>query len=589
MELRDAVLFLTAAVVAVPIFKRAGLGAVLGYLAAGVAVGPSGFGLIHEVESTLHFAELGVVFLMFLVGLELQPSRLWKLRAQVFQFGGLQVGLTALVFAPIAWLVGLPPAAALVVGLALALSSTAFGLQILGERHELPAPHGQAAFGILLFQDIAASPLLAVLPLLGAARAAEQAQGQGQGMAIPVLIAVGTLIGLVVANRFILAPLFRIVMASRVRELSAAMALLVVLATAGVVEHVGLSMALGAFLAGVLLADSPYRHELEADIDPFKGLLLGLFFVAVGMSADLKVIAAHPFAVAGIVVGMVAVKTAVLYGLGRLVFKLPARGALTLGVSLSQGGEFAFVVGSVAVAAGVFARDVADMLVIVVTLSMVTTPLLFLLGERLVRKPAADARPFDEVSEEAPVIIAGVGRFGQILARILSMARIRFTALEVDPAHIDFLRKFGSKVFYGDAARVDLLHAARAEHARLFAVAVDDPEAALQIVRTVRHHFPKMRILARARNRQAVHALRAAGADYIVRETFGSSLDLAQRALEELDHPNARELVQTFRDWDERILEEQYAMRDDEKAMIAAARKWNEELERLFEGDAKQP
>lgn len=589
MELRDAVLFLTAAVVAVPIFKRAGLGAVLGYLAAGVAVGPSGFGLIHEVESTLHFAELGVVFLMFLVGLELQPSRLWKLRAQVFQFGGLQVGLTALVFTPIAWLVGLPPAAALVVGLALALSSTAFGLQILGERHELAAPHGQAAFGILLFQDIAASPLLAVLPLLGAARAAEQAQGQGQGMAIPVLIAVGTLVGLVVVNRFILAPLFRIVMASRVRELSAAMALLVVLATAGVVEHVGLSMALGAFLAGVLLADSPYRHELEADIDPFKGLLLGLFFVAVGMSADLRVIAAHPLAVAGIVVGMVAVKTAVLFALGRLIFKLPARGALTLGVALSQGGEFAFVVGSVAVASGVFARDVADTLVIVVTLSMVTTPLLFLLGERLARKPAADARPFDEISEEAPVIIAGVGRFGQILARILSMARIRFTALEVDPAHIDFLRKFGSKVFYGDAARVDLLHAARVEHARLFAVAVDDPEAALQIVRTVRHHFPKLRILARARNRQAVHALRAAGADFIVRETFGSSLDLAQRALEELDHPNARELVQTFRDWDERILEEQYAMRDDEKAMIAAARKWNEELERLFEGDARQP
>lgn len=587
MELRDAVLFLTAAVVAVPIFKRAGLGAVLGYLAAGVAVGPSGFALIHEVESTLHFAELGVVFLMFLVGLELQPSRLWKLRAQVFKYGGLQVGLTALVFAPIAVLTGLSPAAAIVVGVALALSSTAFGLQILGERHELPAPHGQAAFGILLFQDIAASPLLAVLPLLGAARAAELAQSQ-DSMAVPILTAVATLIGLVAANRFVLAPLFRIVMASRVRELSAAMALLVVLATAGVVEHVGLSMALGAFLAGVLLADSPYRHELEADIDPFKGLLLGLFFVAVGMSADLKLIAAHPLAVAGMVVGMVAVKTGVLYGLGRLVFKLPPRGALTLGVSLSQGGEFAFVVGSVAVAAGVFEREVADMLVIVVTLSMVTTPLLFLLGDRLARKPAADERPFDEISEEAPVIIAGVGRFGQILARILSMARIRFTALEVDPAHIDFLRKFGSKVFYGDAARVDLLHAARAEHARLLAVAVDDPEAALQIVRTVRHHFPTIKILARARNRQAVHALRAAGADWIVRETYGSSLELAQRALEELDHPSARELVQTFREWDERVLAEQYAMRDDEKAMIAAARKWNEELERLFEGDARQ-
>jgi len=584
MELRDAVLFLTAAVVVVPIFKRAGLGAVLGYLAAGVAVGPSGFGLIHEVESTLHFAELGVVFLMFLVGLELQPSRLWKLRAQVFQFGGLQVALTGVVIAPVAWLCGLTPAASLVVGVALALSSTAFGLQILAERRELPAPHGQAAFGILLFQDIAASPLLAVLPLLGVARAAESGAGSWQ----PLLVAVATLAALPLASRILLRPLFRVVMASRVRELSAALALLIVLATAGVVEHVGLSMALGAFLAGVLLADSPYRHELEADIDPFKGLLLGLFFVAVGMSADLSVIAAHPLLVAVLVVGMVALKTGVLYGLGRLFFKLPPRGALTLGVALSQGGEFAFVVGTVAVGAGVFTQDVADMLVIVVTLSMVTTPLLFLLGDRLFKETAQDARPFDAIDEENPVLIAGVGRFGQILARICSMARIPFTALEVDPAHIDFLRKFGSKVFYGDAARVDLLHAARAGHARLVAVAVDDPEAALQIVRTVKHHFPHLRILARARNRQQVHALRAAGADWLVRETFGSSLELAQRMLEELDHPAAREIVQAFREWDERILAEQYAMRDDEKAMIAAARKWNEELERLFEGDAKQ-
>lgn len=584
MELREAVLFLTAAVVVVPIFKRAGLGAVLGYLAAGVAIGPSGFGLIHEVESTLHFAELGVVFLMFLVGLELQPSRLWKLRAQVFQYGGLQVGVTALVFAPIAWLCGLPPAAAAVVGVALALSSTAFGLQILAERRELTTAHGQAAFGILLFQDIAASPLLAVLPLLGAARSAEA----GASPWTPVLVAVGTLAAIVLAGRFLLAPLFRLVMASRVRELSAALALLIVLSTAGVVAHVGLSAALGAFLAGVLLADSPYRHELEADIDPFKGLLLGLFFVAVGMSADLGIVAAHPLAVAGLTAGMVALKAGVLYGLGRMVFRLHPRGAVTLGLSLSQGGEFAFVVGSVAVAAGVFARDVAGMLVIIVTLSMVTTPLLFLAVDRLTRSKDTGERPFDAIDEENPVIVAGAGRFGQILTRALRMTRIPFTVLEVDPAHIDFLRKFGSKVFYGDAARVDLLHAARAAQARLLAVAVDDPEAALQIVKNARHHFPHLRILARARNRQHVHALRTAGADWIVRETFGSSLELAQRALEELDHPNAREVVETFRAWDERLLAEQYAMRDDEKAMIAAARKWNEELERLFETDAKQ-
>ena len=582
MELAQATIFLAAAVLAVPVFKRLGLGAVLGYLAAGVAIGPSGFAVIDEVESTLHFAELGVVFLMFLVGLELQPARLWKLRAQVFEFGGLQVLITTLLLAPIGWALGLSPVAAIVAGVALSLSSTAFVLQILAERRALASPHGQAAFGILLFQDVAASPLLAALPLLGAARVAEA----GASVWTQVGLALGVIAGLVIAGRYVLGPLFRLVTGTRIRELSAALALLIVLATAMLMEAVGLSMALGAFLAGVLLADSPYRHELEADIEPFKGLLLGLFFVAVGMSAQLGIVAAQPLQVAGLVIGLVALKAAVLVLLGRSMFKLTTRGAVDLGISLSQGGEFAFVVCSAAVVAGVFSRGVADLLIIVVTLSMVTTPLLYLLRDRLSRQ-TAETQPYDAIDQQCNVIIAGMGRFGQIVGRVLRMAHVPFTALEVNPTQIDFLRRFGSKIFYGDAARLDLLHAAGASTARLLIVAVDDTEAALNIVKHARHQFPQLRILARSRNRQHTHALLAAGADRVMRETFVSSLETAQQALEELDLPDAREIVGAFRDWDERVLAEQFAFRDDEQAMIAHAKKSAEELQRLFETDAR--
>jgi monovalent cation:proton antiporter-2 (CPA2) family protein len=583
MELAQATIFLAAAVIAVPVFKRLGLGAVLGYLAAGVAIGPSGLGFIHEVDSTLHFAELGVVFLMFLVGLELQPARLWKLRAQVFEFGGLQVAVSTLLLAPIAWLLGLTPIAAIIAGVALSLSSTAFVLQILAERRALAQPYGHAAFGILLFQDVAASPLLAILPLLGTARDAEAA---GHSPWVQVGLALGVIVGLVFAGRYLLGPLFRVVTGTRIRELSGALALLIVLATAGLVEAVGLSMALGAFLAGVLLADSPYRHELEADIDPFKGLLLGLFFVAVGMSAKLDLLVAAPLTILGLVVTLVLVKLLVLLLLGRAVFRLTARGALDLGLALSQGGEFAFVVCSAALASGVFDRATSDLLIIVVTLSMVTTPLLFLLRDRLA-KETGDTRPYDTIDEENGVIIAGFGRFGQIVGRMLRMARVGFTALEANPTQIDFVRRFGNKIFYGDAARLDLLHAAGAARARLLIVAVDDPEAAINIVKHARHSFPQLRILARSRNRQHNHALQAAGADRIIRETYLSSLELGEQALDELNLPDAREIAAAFREWDERLLAEQFAIRDDEQAMIAQAKKAAVELEKLFETDAR--
>ena len=347
-------------------------------------------------------------------------------------------------------------------------------------------------------------------------------------------------------------------------------------------------MALGAFLAGVLLADSPYRHQLEADIDPFKGLLLGLFFVAVGMSARLELVAEQPLTILALVLALVLVKVLALLLLGRFVFKLPRAGALDLAIALSQGGEFAFVVCSAAVAAGVFDRHSADLLVIVVTLSMVTTPLLFLLRDRLARETAAsEARPFDTIDEEHGVIIAGFGRFGQIVARVLRMAHVGFTALEVNPTQIDFVRRFGSKIFYGDAARLDLLHAAGAAKARLLIVAIDDTEAALHTVQHARQHFPQLRILARSRNRQHNHALVAAGADRVIRETFLSSLELAEQALEELGHPEAHDITLAFRTWDERILAEQFALRDDEQALIAHAKKSASELEQLFDTDAR--
>lgn len=584
MEFAQATIFLAAAVVAVPLFKRLGLGAVLGYLAAGIAIGPSGFGYIHEVDSTLHFAELGVVLLMFLVGLELEPARLWKLRAQVFEYGGLQVAVTALMFTPLAVALGLSISAAIVAGVALALSSTAIVLQILAERRSLVSPHGHAAFGILLFQDVAASPLLAVLPLLGTARAAEAA---GHNPYAQVGLALGVIVGLVFAGRFLLGPLFRVVAGTRIRELSTALALLIVLATAALIEHVGLSMAMGAFLAGVLLADSPYRHQLEADIDPFKGLLLGLFFVAVGMSARLELAASEPLLIAGLVAALVVVKLVAVLVLGRTVFKLSRAGALDLAIALSQGGEFAFVVCTAAVAAGVFDRHTADLIVIVVTLSMVTTPILFLLRDRLTAKPTGEARPFDEIDEEHGVIIAGFGRVGQIVARVLRLAHVGFTALEVNPTQIDFVRRYGSKIFYGDAARLDLLHAAGASKAKLLVVAVDDPEAALHIVQHARQTFPHLRILARSRNRQHNHALVAAGADRVLRETFLSSLELAEMALEDLGHPEAHDVTLAFRQWDERILAEQVAIRDDEQALIAHAKKSIAELEQLFDADAR--
>ncbi len=584
MWLVDTAIFLAAAVVAVPLFQRIGLGTVLGYLTAGVIIGPSGLGLIDQVEGTLHFAEFGVVLLLFLIGLELQPARLWKLRRDVFGFGGAQVAASAALLAVAGVAFGLSFPTALVVALALSLSSTAFVLQLLSERNEIATTYGRAAFGILLFQDLAAIPILAIVPLLGDGTATEATATPAP---LRIALVVAALTGIFVAGRFLLRPVFRIVAQTRSRELSAAWALLVVVATALAMHLAGLSMALGAFLAGVLLADSEYRHEAEANVEPFKGLLLGLFFIAVGMSADLAVVLEQPVVVLGVALGLVTVKAGVLTLLGR-GFGLRAASISKLALSLSQGGEFAFVIFGVGQQAGLLPRALTEILVVAVTLSMATTPALLACNDVLLRYRRSEMQPFDEiVAEEGAVIIAGFGRFGQIVSRILTWKRIPTTALEIDATQIDVIRRFGHKVFYGDAARLDLLRAAGAAQARLFVLAIDEPEASVQTARVVRANFPTLRIVARARNRQHAHSLLELGVVYVIRETLGSSLEATVRILEEvgLSGEHARQAVRRFRQHDEALLERQRAARADEAQLVVMARDAAAELEQLLAED----
>ncbi len=449
--------FLAATVIAVPLFRRFRLSAVLGYLAAGIVLGPWGLGLFEDVERILRFAEFGVVLLLFVIGLELQPSRLWVLRNAVFGAGTLQVAVTTAALMLVAHTLGQSWTAALIVAFALSLSSTALVLQVLAERGELTARHGRSAFAILLFQDLAVMPALVVLPLLGGAAAS------GFDWRA-VVFALGAAAAVIVAGRHALRPALRIIAATGVQEAFTAAALLVVVGTALLFQSAGLSMALGAFIAGVLLADSEYRHELEADLEPFKGLLLGLFFVAVGMSANLGVLFAAPLAVVALTLAYVAVKMAAI-GVAALASRHDRATAMRLGVTLAGGGEFAFVLFTLAAGRGLIARDASDLLVIVVTLSMIVAPLLIAAADAIacrLRRPAPPPE-FDRIEPGEPrVIIAGFGRFGQVIARVLRARHIRFTALEASQAQVDFVRRFGNKLYYGDASRLEMLRAAGA-------------------------------------------------------------------------------------------------------------------------------
>lgn len=587
--LHDAVIYLAAAVFIVPLFKRLNLGSVLGYLAAGVLIGPDGLGLITDPHSVLHFAEFGVVLLLFLIGLELQPARLWDMRRTVFGLGAAQVLGTSALFALLGVGLGAPVGVALLIGAGLSLSSTAFALQLLAEKNQLTAPHGRVAFGILLFQDLAVIPLLALLPLMGDGPAG----GDSAHVAtwITALKTLGVL-GTVWASRYLLRPLFRVIAALHMPELFTATALLVVVGTALGVSSVGLSMALGAFLAGVMLADSQYRHELEADIEPFKGLLLGLFFIAVGMSVNLPLVLGRPGTVAGLVVALVLVKALVLWVAGRSS-GLSRSDSLQLALVISQGGEFAFVLFGLAVDFHVMDRETADLLIAVVSISMAVTPFL-LLGYskvRVWRGRSVGDRVFDvSPSEDTPVVIAGFGRVGQIISRVLRAKHIPFTALDIDPEHIDFIKTFGAKVFYGDASRLELLRAARTDKAQVFVLAIDNVEASLRTATAVREHFPHVTIVARARNRVHAYALMRLGVAHVLRETLFSSLEMTHAALGELGltYSESRQAVERFRDHDEALMHTSFAHLDDVdrlRQINAAARA---ELESLFQQDAAE-
>ena len=586
--LQAAVVFLLAAVLTVPLAKRLQLGAVLGYLFAGVIIGPSGLGLIGNTESVAHISELGVVLLLFIIGLELSPRRLWVMRKAVFGVGLAQVLLTGALLGALAlYVFGQPLNTSIVLGLGLALSSTAFGLQSLAERKELTSPHGRLAFAILLFQDIAAIPLIAMVPLLaGSAESVSAADDVNQGLRVLISIAI-----VVVGGRYLLRPVFRVVAKSGLPEVSTATALLVVMGTAWLMDLAGISMALGAFLAGLLLADSEYRHELEAQIEPFKGLLLGLFFMSVGMGANLSLLLREPIVVLGLTVLLIAVKLPLLFIVGKVAGGLNKISAIRLGIVLAAGGEFAFVVFKIGRDHGLFDPRLYDLLVLAITLSMALTPLLLLLCARLVSpkvQPVAVPEQFREIDADEPrVVIAGMGRMGQIVARILRAQNIKFVALDTSVETIELSRSFGGvPVYYGDPMRPEILNAAKVGDAEFFIIATDDPDTNIKTAELVHKLYPHIKIIARARNRQHVHRLVDLGA-HAVRETFYSSLEMSRQTLIGLgltpEQADAR--IKRFKHHDEQVLEAQHAIYDDAVKVKQTAQEARAELARLFESD----
>ncbi|WPN45050.1 MULTISPECIES: monovalent cation:proton antiporter-2 (CPA2) family protein [unclassified Pseudomonas] len=589
--LQAAVVFLCAAVLIVPLAKRLQLGAVLGYLFAGVIIGPSVLGLIDNPQSVANISELGVVLLLFIIGLELSPRRLWVMRKSVFGVGLAQVLLTGSTIGVVALFVfGQPLNSAIVLGLGLALSSTAFGLQSLAERKELTSPHGRLAFAILLFQDIAAIPLIAMVPLLAeGSHSVSAAENLNHGLQV-----LGSIAVVVIGGRYLLRPIFRVVTKTALPEVSTATALLVVIGTAWLMELVGISMALGAFLAGLLLADSEYRHELESQIEPFKGLLLGLFFISVGMGANLSLLLSAPVTVLGLTLLLIAIKLPLLFIVGHLAGGLNKVSAIRLGIVLAAGGEFAFVVFKIGRDHELFVPQMYDLLVLTITLSMAVTPLLLLVCARLVSpkvQPVEVPEKFREIDTDTPrVVIAGMGRMGQIVARILRAQNIKFVALDTSIETIELSRSFGGvPVFYGDPMRPEILSAAKVGEAEFFVIATDDPDTNIKTAELVRKLYPHMKIIARARNRQHVHRLMDVGAQ-AVRETFYSSLEMSRQTLIGLGLTQAQadSRIKRFKHHDEQVLEAQHAVYDDAAKVLQTAQEAREELARLFESDELQ-
>ncbi|MEH6873241.1 MAG: glutathione-regulated potassium-efflux system protein KefC [Candidatus Competibacter sp.] len=579
--LGNMLIYLAAALLCVPLAVRLGLGAILGYLAAGVAIGPAGLGLISDVETILHFAEFGVVLMLFMIGLELEPRRLWAMRRDVFGGGGAQLLACGGLLAGAGLVLGLPVGTALLLGLTLALSSTAITVRTLNERNLLPTPVGQLTFGILLFQDIAAIPLIALPSLLGQSGGTEGSQvSMGLGLAV--------IAGILAAGQYVASPALRLIARTGIRELFTAVALLIVVVIAVLMQRAGLSMALGAFIAGVVLAKSEYRHALEADLEPFKGLLLGLFFIAIGMSIDLTLLAARPGAVLALTGGLLLLKLLALRTLAGPLGVSAAQRWL-LAALLAPGGEFAFVILGLTAQAGMIPREQAALLTLSVALSMATTPFLLLAYERGLAPRYATPPPEPETipMQESPVIIAGFGRFGQIVGRLLFANGITATVLDHDPDQITLLRRFGFQVFYGDATRLDLLEAAGIAKARLLVVALDDVDANLRLVDVVREHYPRLTVVARARNVSHLFGLMNRNVEHIERETFEAALRSGRRVLRELGFGahEARLAADTFRRHDLAALDAMRPHYQDEIQLISLAQTARDELSDLFERD----
>lgn len=583
--LTDILWFLLASVITVPIFRRFGLSAVLGYLFVGLLLGPFGFKVISDPDSTLAISELGVVMMLFVIGLELSPPRLWQMRHRIFGAGSVQVGASALALFAVFIQLGVGWKGAVILAVALALSSTAVVLQLLAERKQLNAPHGKSAFGILLFQDIVAIPLLAAIPLLG------HSQTPGQIDGYSALKAIGVLLLVVFIGRYVMRQLFRAVAWTQMREIFTATALLIVIGTGWLMNAVGLSMGLGAFLAGVLMADSEFRHEIEAQVDPFKGLLLGLFFISVGMTINLPSIYASPLFIVGGVLTLLVIKALVLYAIGIWQCRIDVREALLLAGSMALGGEFAFVVFSDSVKFGLLQPEWRDRLVAIVGISIALTPLMLLALQALFKKQPrkSEAPVYDTIDEGHPrVIIAGFGRVGQIIGRMLRARKIPFIALENSVEQVAMSRKYGNLIYFGDPCRLEVLQSAHIAQAELLVIASDDPESSLKVARLAKRHFPHLRVIARARNRQHAFRLMDLGVPAI-RETLFSSIEIGKLVFIGLGftQERAEEFARLFLAHDESILAEQYLVHDDEAALMASATQAYKDLEALFDADRR--
>jgi CPA2 family monovalent cation:H+ antiporter-2/glutathione-regulated potassium-efflux system protein KefB len=591
-----AMIYLAAAVIFIPLARKLGLGSVLGYLLAGVVIGPSVMGFIgQEGQDIMHFAEFGVVMMLFLIGIELEPVLLWNMRAPILGLGGLQVLITTAAITGLALLLGQPLNASLALGMTLSLSSTAIVLQSLKEKGQLSSAAGQSSFSVLLFQDIAVIPILAIFPLLGnTATTANPAHEHTFRDDLPAWMqtfaVLGAVILIIIAGRFLVRPLLRVVARARVRELFTAFALLLVVSISVLMTLVGLSPALGAFLGGVVLANSEYRHELESDIEPFKGLLLGLFFMAVGASIDFKLVLSMPWVILGLVVSLMIIKAVILLILGKS-FRISTEQNLLFGMALSQMGEFAFVLLSFTHQNNILPTSTVSIMTAVVALSMAFTPLLLLIYERLIQprfiKTTTSTREADKIQEKHPVIIAGFGRFGNIVGRFLRANGVETTILDLDSDRVDALHNLGVKVYYGDASRHDLLASAGAADAKIIIIAMDTVDQTQEVVKMVRKHFPHLQMLVKAESIPDTYDLMDLGVLHIYRETLDTSLRMGADALQMLGVRayHAQRNVSTFRKQDEKALKGLSAIRNDKKLYINTVKERIEELEKLMSSD----